>query len=105
MVGSEVLVVANSKVRAHSKHVEDICWVYICWLRDGLVLVREHALPILPEVLASEVVGDIFITMGCVSLIRGEEVVLIAWINHARQGMVCGFLKFGDRMMAHHCRR
>jgi hypothetical protein len=91
MMGGEVLVVADGKVRAHSKHVEDICWVYICWLRNWLMLVREHALPILPEVLTSEVVGNIIITMGCMSLVRGEKVVLIAWINHVWQGMVSGF--------------
>jgi hypothetical protein len=105
MMCGEVLVVADSKIRAHSKHVKDICWVYICWLRNWLVLMREHALPIFPEVLTSEVVGDILITMGCVSLVRGEEVVLIAWINHVWQGIFCGFPEFADRMMAHRGRR
>lgn len=82
MLGGEVLVVTDSKIRAHPKHVEDVCWVYICWLRNWLALMCEHAFPVLPEVLTSEVVGDIFITMVCVSLVRGEEVVLIAWIDH-----------------------
>lgn len=105
MMGGDVLIVANSKIRAHPKHVEDICWVYICWLRNWLMLVREHALPVLPEVLTSKVVWDIFITMGCMGLVRGEEVVLIAWIDHVWQGMVCGFPDFADRMMAHRGRR
>lgn len=105
MMGGEVLVVADSKIRAHSKHVEDICWIYICWLRNWLMLMREHALPILPEVLTSEVVGDILITMGGVSLVRGEKIVLIAWISHAGQGVVCGFPELADGMMAHRGRR
>lgn len=103
MVGS-MLVVTDSKVRAHPKHVEDICGVHVCLLRNGLLLVREHALPIFSEILASKVVGYVLITMGGMGLVRGKKIVLIAWIKSALQGVVCGFAGFADMMVTHRCR-
>ena len=82
MVGS-MLVVADTKVRAHPKHVEDICWVHVCLLRNGLLLVCEHALPVFSEILTSEMIGHVLITMRGMSLVRGEEIVLITWIKTA----------------------
>lgn len=82
MVGS-MLVVADTKVRAHPKHVEDICWIHICLLRNRLLLVCEHALPVFSEILTFKVIGDVLITMRGMSLVRGEETVLITWIKSA----------------------
>ena len=61
------MVVADSIVWAHPKHLEDVLWVHLGLLREWLV--GEHALQVFLKRITFEVTCNILITVTRVSLV------------------------------------
>lgn len=80
------MIVANSIIRAHPKHLKDILRVDLCLLRERLMC--EHALQVLLEVITLKMTGNVLITVTGVCLVGMEEVLMIARVNSTRQGLI-----------------
>lgn len=69
----------------HPQHMEDILRVDLG--RGGILLMRKHSLQIFLEVVTLKMIRNILVTMSGMCLVRRQEVLMVAWIDGARQSM------------------
>lgn len=85
-LGRGYMVVADSVIWTHPKHLEDILGVDFSLLRKWLMC--EHALQVPLEVIAFKMAGYILFAMARMTLVGMKKVLVIAGIDSTGEGRV-----------------